>query len=99
MHSEYSTLVDYLEWIADLPWNRSASPRRSNPRPTQLWDPVLTRWAAPPRDSSSDARISIAAAEAQLADDHFGMAKVSERVERGPSTLCEFSAPPASWTI
>jgi ATP-dependent Lon protease len=24
MHSEYSTLVDYLECIADLPWNRSS---------------------------------------------------------------------------
>ena len=51
MHSEYSTLVDYLENIAELPWNRS-----------------------------SDASISLAAAEAQLADDHFGMAKVKERI-------------------
>ena len=49
MHSEYSTLVEYLETIADLPWNRS-----------------------------SDASISLAAAEAQLAEDHFGMAKVKE---------------------
>jgi len=24
MHSEYSTLVDYLEWIAELPWNVSS---------------------------------------------------------------------------
>ena len=23
MHSEYSTLVDYLEWLADVPWNRT----------------------------------------------------------------------------
>ena len=51
MHSEYSTLVDYLENIAELPWNRS-----------------------------SDASISLAAAEAQLADDHFGMTKVKERI-------------------
>ena len=48
MHSEYSTLVEYLETIADLPWNRS-----------------------------SDASISLAAAEAQLAEDHFGMTKVT----------------------
>ena len=27
MHSEYSTLVDYLEWIADLPWSNSSSDR------------------------------------------------------------------------
>lgn len=27
MHSEYSTLVDYLEWIADLPWNNSSEAR------------------------------------------------------------------------
>ena len=51
MHSEYSTLVEYLETIADLPWNRS-----------------------------SDASISLAAAEAQLAEDHFGMTKVKVRV-------------------
>jgi len=51
MHSEYSTLVEYLETIADLPWNRS-----------------------------SDASISLAAAEAQLAEDHFGMTKVKERI-------------------
>ena len=25
MHSEYSTLVDYLECIADLPWNKSTA--------------------------------------------------------------------------
>ena len=25
MHSEYSTLVDYLEWIADLPWNKTVA--------------------------------------------------------------------------
>jgi ATP-dependent Lon protease len=24
MHSEYSTLVDYLEWMADLPWGPPA---------------------------------------------------------------------------
>ncbi|KAL1495703.1 hypothetical protein AB1Y20_016566 [Prymnesium parvum] len=24
MNSEYSTIVDYLEWIADLPWNHSS---------------------------------------------------------------------------
>ena len=23
MHSEYSTLVDYLEWLADVPWNKT----------------------------------------------------------------------------
>ena len=51
MHSEYSTLVEYLENLAELPWNRS-----------------------------SDASISLSAAEAQLAGDHFGMAKVKERI-------------------
>lgn len=25
MHSEYSTLVDYLEWICDLPWNATSA--------------------------------------------------------------------------
>lgn len=24
MNSEYSTIVDYLEWFSDLPWNRSS---------------------------------------------------------------------------
>ena len=51
MHSEYSTLVDYLETIADLPWNKS-----------------------------SDARLSLAAAEGQLDADHFGMEKVKARI-------------------
>ena len=27
MHSEYSTLVDYLEWIAELPWSNSSIDR------------------------------------------------------------------------
>ena len=27
MHSEYSTLVDYLEWIADLPWTKTSAER------------------------------------------------------------------------
>jgi len=25
MHSEYSTLVDYLEWLADVPWNKTTA--------------------------------------------------------------------------
>jgi len=27
MHSEYSTLVDYLEWMAELPWAPPESPQ------------------------------------------------------------------------
>ena len=25
MHSEYSTLLDYLDWLAELPWNVSST--------------------------------------------------------------------------
>jgi len=51
MHSEYSTLIDYLEWIADLPWNKS-----------------------------TPERLSVAAARAQLDDDHYAMSKVKGRI-------------------
>jgi len=51
MHSEYSTLIDYLEWVADLPWNKS-----------------------------SDERLTVTAAKAQLDDDHYGMEKVKQRI-------------------
>lgn len=50
-HPEHSTIVEYLEWIADLPWNKS-----------------------------SDDRLTISAARAQLEADHFGMEKVKARI-------------------
>ena len=29
MHSEYSTLLDYLDWLAELPWNVSSTEQLS----------------------------------------------------------------------
>ena len=85
MQPEYSVILTYLEWIADLPWGTpSLSPSPSSPSSSSpsSSSPSSSSSSASPltMGSSLQEELDIDRVKEQLDADHYGLEKVKRRI-------------------